>query len=91
MAITHADLEKFRDDLKKYLDEKFEAHEKIEMTILDQFKQEINSHHKTLYGVNGSPGLHTEVDRLKGWKKWTGVALVAGLTKWAENLINHGH
>lgn len=91
MEITRQDLQDLEGRIKGHIDDKFEAHEKTEMVILDQFREELGSHHKALFGVNGTPGIHTEVDRLKGWKKWTGVGLAAGVTKWIETYFNHGH
>lgn len=75
----------FKDDLHRLIEHVGAIKESIARIEVQMVK--VEDHHKTLYGVNGSPGLSTIVDRLNESEKsrkwlWTAIGSLGLKTLW---------
>ena len=57
---------------------------------MDDILEKANGHHRTLYGINGDPGLHTVVDRLNENEKERAKHFWVLYPALALSLIKHG-
>ena len=69
--------------IKKHIDEKFKAHEKLESVRHENIDKILTGHGAALYGEPGNEkavGLRIKVDRINTWVKAMSAAVALGIT-----------